>query len=184
MKKYIALIILAWAAVASADRYEFVSNVNRWIPDVDSIGIRDTIFIDQHIMIEDINFYVGVGQPGQTWAEVSLLSNSLRSCDSTTTQWQFSYHAVCYFKEYLRDASMGLFRNQIDYGDWWRFYVYPRSFTGPYLDDEPPTIQPVYYDWSNLIPEWPNNVLPLPPWGHETGLCHPDTCPGGKYDKF
>jgi subtilisin-like proprotein convertase family protein len=73
MKKYILPFILALVGIASADRYEYVSEVDREIPDNDSTGIRDTIFIDQHILIEDINIYVGIGRPNTPWAEHVLI---------------------------------------------------------------------------------------------------------------
>jgi hypothetical protein len=107
------------------------------------------------------------------WAEVSLLSNSLRSCDGTTVQWQFSYHAVCHFKEFLCDASLGLFRRRTNYGDWWRYYIHPRALIGPFLDNEPPTQQPVYYDWPNLVPSYPSSVFPRPARKFQTYWEHP-----------
>lgn len=73
MKWRIFILILALSAVALAERYEYISNVDREIPDSDSTGIRDTIFIDQHIQIEDINFYMGIGSETTGWAEDVLI---------------------------------------------------------------------------------------------------------------
>lgn len=73
MKKYVVILILTLAAVPHAERYEFVSEVNLEIPDNDSTGVRDTIFIDQHIQIEDINIFVGIGRDETPWAEDVLI---------------------------------------------------------------------------------------------------------------
>src|SRR4030066_1990533 len=73
MRRYMLLFILALVGVASAERYEYISEVNLEIPDSDSTGIRDTIFINQHILIEDINIYVGIGSPNTGWAEEVLI---------------------------------------------------------------------------------------------------------------
>jgi len=61
MRKYLPIFVLSLCAVASAERFEFSSDINREIPDNDSTGIRDTVFIDQHIEIDDINIFVGIG---------------------------------------------------------------------------------------------------------------------------
>jgi hypothetical protein len=58
---------------AIADRYEYSAEVNVYIPEGDSAGVRDTIFIPVHLQISDINFYVGVGRPDQAWAEAVLV---------------------------------------------------------------------------------------------------------------
>jgi len=69
MIKYVMPFILALSGVVAAERYEYVSYVAQEIPDSDSTGVRDTIFIDQHIQIEDINIFVGIGQPNTPWGE-------------------------------------------------------------------------------------------------------------------
>jgi subtilisin-like proprotein convertase family protein len=68
----IILIMLAMVllfSLASAERFEYSADINLEIPDFDSLGITDTIFIPDHIIIEDINFYVGIGVPSTPWAE-------------------------------------------------------------------------------------------------------------------
>jgi subtilisin-like proprotein convertase family protein len=74
MKKLVLILLLFLSATALADRFEYIANVDIEIPDNDSTGIRDTIFVDQHVQISDINFYVGVGRPGQGWAEEVLIT--------------------------------------------------------------------------------------------------------------
>ncbi len=69
MKKWVLVFICVLSATAMADRFEYLATVDLEIPDNDSTGIRDSIFINQHIQISDINFYVGVGLPGTPWAE-------------------------------------------------------------------------------------------------------------------
>jgi hypothetical protein len=77
MKWLIFFLILALSVAALADRFEYISEVDREIPDSDSTGIRDTIFIDQHIQIEDINFYMGIGSETTGWAdEISIYIKS------------------------------------------------------------------------------------------------------------
>jgi hypothetical protein len=84
MRKWGMLFFLILAAgafsykSAKADRYEFRSDVNRWIygEDVDSMGIRDTIFIDQHIQIEDLNIFPGVGDWGSEVRSVLIAVTS------------------------------------------------------------------------------------------------------------
>ncbi|HBY99930.1 MAG TPA: hypothetical protein DEO84_01295, partial [candidate division Zixibacteria bacterium] len=74
MKPLIAiLLILLYSSVAYADRYEYDAQVNQYIPEGDSAGIRDTIFIPIHAPITDINFYVGVGIEDQPWGTVILI---------------------------------------------------------------------------------------------------------------
>lgn len=82
----------------------------------------------------------------------SLLSQYVTSCDDTTKYWEFSYHALCSFGNYYCDAAFGLFEPQAAHDVWWRYYLYPRSFYGPYMDDEPPPYPPIYYHWPTLIP--------------------------------
>jgi subtilisin-like proprotein convertase family protein len=72
MKKYALALFLALPAICLADRFEFSSQVNREIPDDDSTGIRDTIFIDQHIQIEDINIFVGISTEHGSAEEVMI----------------------------------------------------------------------------------------------------------------
>jgi hypothetical protein len=70
--KYIFIIpaLLLLASPAYGDRYEYRSDVDLEIPDYDSTGISDTIFVPVHVMIEDINFFVGIGtEEHHAWAE-------------------------------------------------------------------------------------------------------------------
>jgi len=69
--KYFVLILMAgfFIGPARAERWEYISEVNREIPDFDSIGVTDTIFVPVHAAIEDINFFVGIGELGGPWAE-------------------------------------------------------------------------------------------------------------------
>jgi hypothetical protein len=74
MKRVImAFLIFGLASAALADRYEYDADVNVFIPRGDSTGVRDTINIPDHIQIDDINFYVGVGLPSQPWGEAILI---------------------------------------------------------------------------------------------------------------
>jgi hypothetical protein len=69
----VILTILSMPLVAGAERYEYTAQVNQYIPEGDSAGIRDTIFIPIHAQISDINFYVGVGVGDQCWGTVILI---------------------------------------------------------------------------------------------------------------
>ncbi len=74
MKKISPFILIFLAAsVAIADRYEYDATVNIFIPEGDSTGVRDTIFIPDHVEISDINFYVGVGTRSEPWGETVLI---------------------------------------------------------------------------------------------------------------
>ena len=69
--RYLVLIAVISLSVSSAfaERYEYYAEVNQAIPDFDSIGVTDTIFVPVHAQIEDINFYVGIGTIPEPWAE-------------------------------------------------------------------------------------------------------------------
>ena len=69
--KYLLIIALffLFLSPAFAERYEYYAEVNQVIPDFDSIGVTDTIFVPVHAIIEDINFYVGIGTIPEPWAE-------------------------------------------------------------------------------------------------------------------
>ena len=69
--RYVLIITLLFLFVspALAERYEYYAEVNQVIPDFDSVGVTDTIFIPVHAIIEDINFYVGIGTIPEPWAE-------------------------------------------------------------------------------------------------------------------
>jgi hypothetical protein len=83
------------------------------------------------------------------------------ACNRNTNNMTFGHFAVADFANHFYDASLSLCRHESDYEFWWRYYLYPRSFNGPYIDDEPPIGPPVYYDWQYLVPAWPKSVLPL-----------------------
>jgi hypothetical protein len=77
MKWRMLALVLFISTAALAERYEYVSNVDREIPDSDSTGIRDTIFVNQHVQIEDINYYMGIGSETTGWAdEISIYVRS------------------------------------------------------------------------------------------------------------
>lgn len=70
--KYIFIVaaLLLLASPAYGDRYVYRSDVDQEIPDYDSTGISDTILVPVHLMIEDINFFVGIGtDENRGWAE-------------------------------------------------------------------------------------------------------------------
>ncbi|UCC79154.1 MAG: T9SS type A sorting domain-containing protein [Candidatus Zixiibacteriota bacterium] len=69
--RYLLIIALLFLFVspALAERYEYYAEVNQVIPDFDSVGVTDTIFIPVHAVIEDINFFVGIGDMPEPWAE-------------------------------------------------------------------------------------------------------------------
>jgi len=69
--RYSILLLLAGLLIepARAERWEYISEVNRQIPDFDSVGVTDTIFFPVHATIEDVNIFVGIGEPGGPWAE-------------------------------------------------------------------------------------------------------------------
>ena len=54
----IILIILAMTAIANAERFEFSSYPGIEIPRDDSIGVWDSIYVDQDINIEDLNIFL------------------------------------------------------------------------------------------------------------------------------
>jgi subtilisin-like proprotein convertase family protein len=65
----IAVVLFLFVSPALAERYEYYAEVNQVIPDFDSVGIADTIFVQVHAVIQDINFYVGIGDMPEPWAE-------------------------------------------------------------------------------------------------------------------
>jgi hypothetical protein len=65
----IAVVLFLFVSPAPAERYEYYAEVNQVIPDFDSVGVTDTIFVPVHALIEDINFYVGIGTIPEPWAE-------------------------------------------------------------------------------------------------------------------
>ena len=65
----IAVLLFLFVSPVSAERYEYYAEVNQVIPDFDSVGVSDTIFVPVHAVIEDINFYVGIGTIPEPWAE-------------------------------------------------------------------------------------------------------------------
>jgi hypothetical protein len=67
------LLFILFIPPALAETFEFEGQPNIWIPDWDSIGVRDTIFIPDHIQIEDINFFMGIGDDYSPWAEQALV---------------------------------------------------------------------------------------------------------------
>ncbi len=69
--RYLFIIpaLLLLTAPAYGERYEYRSDVNQLIPDSDSTGLTDTIFVPVHVMIEEINFFVGIGVFHEPWAE-------------------------------------------------------------------------------------------------------------------
>ncbi len=74
--RYIALfsLIMFIASNAYGERYEYRSDVDRIIPDYDSTGVTDTIFVPVHVAIEDINFYIGIGTENHMpWAEQVMI---------------------------------------------------------------------------------------------------------------
>jgi hypothetical protein len=104
---------------------------------------------------------------------IPLLTRTLRACDGDTRQWIFQYHAVTRCFGYFCDASLSIFVPQANYAPWWRYYLHPRSFTGPYLHNEPPMQAPVYYDWNYYIPGAPNSFIPWHRIFYESGWIHP-----------
>ena len=95
-----------------------------------------------------------------------VLTQRLASCDDPVAKsWAFSYHAVARMNEYYCDATLGLFKRTTDYKPWWRYYLYPKSRMGPYLDIEPPSVPPDYRQVDYLINSqniFPTNMLDYP----------------------
>jgi hypothetical protein len=104
--------------------------------------------------------------------ETTLLTKRLTSCDNTTKNWRFLFHAVTSCSTYYCDASFGIFTSSSDYDAWWRYYLHPRNLGGNYNNAEPPLIPPVYYDWSYYIPTyvWPLSWIMNDYW---SGWNHP-----------
>jgi hypothetical protein len=129
-----------------------------------SIGLpaNSVLIYNGAVLRDTINgfFWRYSREPG--WPFVSMLTNTLTSCDDTTKEWEFNYHVVCRLSNYFCDAFLGLFRTDTDYDAWWRYYLYPRSFYPPYYQNEPPDIPPVYYDWNFYVPHGPYGVYPRP----------------------
>jgi hypothetical protein len=140
-----------------------------------SIGLEaNSVIIYNGIVNLDtlyILFWQFTEPPGRPW--LSLLTKNLVSCQGDTAEWQFSYHAVCHFQNYLCDASLGLFKPIYNYGEWWRYYACPRSFVGPYMHNEPPALSPVYYDWPYFVPAFPHTIYPFTPKRYFLDLDHP-----------
>jgi len=81
-----------------------------------------------------------------------ILSKSLTSCDDSTAEWEFTYHATSFAANLLCDASLGVVAPKSKYAEWWRYYLYPRCDTLPCDDTEPPPAEPTYHDWINYVP--------------------------------
>ena len=69
--KYSIILLLGGLLIepARAERWEYISEVNRQIPDFDSVGVTDTLFFPTHAAIEDVNIFVGIGELGGPFAE-------------------------------------------------------------------------------------------------------------------
>jgi len=91
---------------------------------------------------------------------VNLWSNSLRTCDGSTANWIFLYHAVCNSGGNHGDPVFNIVAPASDYDLWWRYYLHPHPVGSPPYDfshEEPPPFAPFYYDWSRFTPQ---NVIP------------------------
>jgi hypothetical protein len=105
MKKVGILLIMAltitalYHSPAKADRFEYRSDVNRWIygEDIDSIGIRDTIFINQHIQIEDLNVFCGIGHWGMFVPRVLIMVTS----PQFSTVWLHNLTPDTFFQQFV-----------------------------------------------------------------------------------
>ena len=87
-----------------------------------------------------------------------LITDKLRACDGEYKNWDFYFHAICSYRNYLCDPTLGLFENRSDYDRWWRYYLYPQSLTPPYYHHEPPPFAPTYNDIN--YPITPDNIFP------------------------
>jgi glucuronoarabinoxylan endo-1,4-beta-xylanase len=179
MKKYMLLFILVLAGVSSAERYEYISEVDLEIPDSDSTGIRDTIFIDQHIRIEDINIYVGIG-PNTLYAEeVWVTINSPHA----VTVWLNNYVASIFRYNFWYDTDhpedgpgeLEDYVGQDAYGNWemfcvdlfdqyslhwysWRIEVIGTPITGLAEEEKP---IPTEFEFSSVYPNPFNSTVSL-----------------------
>ncbi len=136
MRKIIPfLLVLSAASAALADRYEYDAEVNMPIPRGDSTGVRDTINIPDHIQIDDINFYVGVGLPSQPWGEAILIDVfSPQRVRVRLNDWgppTFYFYDVWYDTEREEDGPGQLedYNGGDAYGDWEMFCFNPFDHT-------------------------------------------------------
>jgi hypothetical protein len=130
------LFFLLIPSITRADRYEYRASVDSMIPR-DSIGVRDTIFIPDHLIIDDINFYVGVGLPDQPWADLILIDVfSPSRARVRLHDWlppTFYFYDVWYDRERPEDGPGQLedYAGGDAYGPWEMFCFDP--FQGPTL---------------------------------------------------
>lgn len=170
-------LCLLLTATAYGERYEYRSDVNRDIPDYDSVGVTDTVLVPAHIAIEDINVYVGVGTEGHLpWAEevwIDVYSPQrvrVRINDWRSEQPPINWYWVWYDTErevdgpgslddYVGSDARGfwvmhvfdMFEDRQVHWYYWIVEIYGEPMTG--LEDEDPAGIPGEY---TLLGNYPN----------------------------
>ena len=176
--KYWLLVsaLLLLTAPVYAERYEYRSEVNLTIPDYDSTGVTDTIFVPTHIAIEDINFYIGIGtEEHHGWAEeVWIDVDSPQNVRVRINDWQSEEPPVYWYwiwydterevdgpghlSDYVGYDSYGpwimnafdMFQDREVYWYYWTIEIYGEPTTG--LDDNDLTGIPEDFELTGNYP--------------------------------
>ncbi len=167
--RYLIIIpaLLRLASPAYGDRYEYRSDVNLEIPDFDSTGISDTIFVPVHVMIEDINFFIAIGtDENNAWAEqvwIDIFSPSgatvrLNDWGGDRVNWYFFWYDTDrevdgpgHLDDYVGLDSYGpwvmnsfdMFPDRVVTWYYWKVEVIGEPLTG--LEEEDPLSIPADY---------------------------------------
>jgi hypothetical protein len=129
------LMVFSLVPLAIAERYEYSAEVNAYIPEGDSIGVRDTIFIPVHLQISDINFYVGVGRSDQPWAEAVIVDVfSPQRAQVRLNDWdheEIFFYSIWYDSQRQEDGPGQLenYDGGDSYGSWEMFCFNPYDHT-------------------------------------------------------
>jgi hypothetical protein len=179
MKKWVLIFFLVLPVSALADRFEYIAQVNQEIPDDDSTGVRDTIFIPDHVPIDEINIYVGIAGNGS--AEEDLVS--IKSPSGHTVwlnNWggpRISWYNFWYDTDHPVDGPGQLedYNGSDAYGPWemfcfdpfpqyslfwytWRIEVYGTPLTGV---AEKKGLLPTDFEFSSVYPNPFNSEVSL-----------------------
>ena len=139
MKRVIIAMVLAIFPVASvmAERWEFTSNVEQYIPDpeihqTDTIPVIDSLFIPLHASVEDINIYVGITTNGHA-DDIDIVIFSPRQeqvyLSHYNHQFPRRWYFDCWFDTEEEEDGPGQledYAGQDAYG-WWTMICYDIS---------------------------------------------------------
>jgi len=133
-----AVGLLLWLCLAillansvRAERFEYIAQVNLPIPMLDSVGVRDTIVVPLHIIVQDINFYIGINtDPEGSSASILIDVNSPSGVPVTLNGWHgphFGWYYIWYDTDRPEDGP-GELEDYVGvdaFGDWEMFCFNP-----------------------------------------------------------